>query len=62
MANESKKFNVTFRPKGTRARFNNSSFNTRAEAEARVRKILKKDNDERLMKNPRVSKNPFFKK
>lgn len=57
-----KKFNVTFRPKGTKARFSNSSFNTRAEAEARVRKILKRDKDRRFMKNPRVSKNPFFKK
>ncbi len=59
---KTRKYVVTFRPKGTKSLFINSSFDTKAKAENRVNQILKKKRDKRVMLNPRVSKNPFFKR
>lgn len=58
-----KKFVVTFRPKDSKkGRFIHREFDTKKEANKRLKNILKKDSGKRFIQNPRVSKNPFFKK
>ncbi len=62
MANESKKYIVTFSPKNApKSRFSHREFDTKAEAEKRVRKIKKIPISKREILNPRVVKNPFLK-
>ena len=58
----SKKYAVTFRPKGTKARFFHREFDTKSGAEEKVKEIKKISINRRKMLNPRVLKNPFFKK
>ena len=62
MANESKKYVITFSPSDARrARFNHREFDTKKEAEDKLKKILKNPSGKRKMINPRISKNRFFK-
>ena len=62
MANEPKKYVVTGSPSDARkARFNHKGFDTKKEAEERVKNILKISSKKRKMINPRVRKNPFYK-
>lgn len=58
----SRKYVVTFTPKGTKARFSHREYDTKSEAEKRVKEIKKTPTTKREMLNPRVLKNPFFKK
>jgi len=63
MAGLNKKWDVTIRPRDSaRGRFVHRDFKTKAEAEKRVKEILKIDSKKRFIQNPRVSKNRFFKK
>lgn len=63
MANEPKKYVITMSPSNARkSRFHHRSFNTKKEAEDRLKKILKTPSKKRDIINPRVSKNVFFKK
>ena len=62
MANEPKKYVITFSPSDARrARFNHRSFDSKKEAEEKLKKILKDSSGKRKVINPRVRKNPFFK-
>jgi len=58
----SKKYAVTFRPKGTKSLFFHREYDNKADAKKRVSQILKQDPSKREMLNPRVSLNPFYKK
>jgi len=59
----SKKYAVTFSPKNApKARFFHREFDTRTEAEQKVRQIKKIPISKRTMLNPRVTKNRFYKK
>ena len=58
----SKKYVVTFRPKGTKARFSHREFDTKSAAERKVKVIKNTPINKRKMLNPRVSKNVFYKK
>ncbi len=62
MANESKRYVITFSPSDARrSRFNHRQFDTKKEAEEKLKKILKNTSKKRSMINPRISKNRFFK-
>jgi len=63
MANESKKYVITISPKNApKARFFHREFDTKAEAQKRLRKIKNTPISKREILNPRVSKNRFYKK
>ncbi len=57
-----RKYLVVITPKGTKSRFNTKGFNTKKEAEKKVKQIKKIPITKRDIINPRVRKNPFFKK
>ena len=57
----SKKYSVTFRPKGTKSLFVHKEYDSEKLAKKKVKEILKKPINKRNMLNPRVSKNPFYK-
>ena len=57
-----KKYQVTFRPKGTKSLFVHMSYDKRSDAQKRVNEIKKIPLSKRTMLNPRVCKNPFYKK
>jgi len=59
----SKKYVVTFSPKNApKSRFFHRQFDTKSEAESKVRQIKKIPISKRTMLNPRVTKNRFYKK
>lgn len=58
-----KKYMVTFSPKDApKSRFSHRQFDKKSDAIKRAREIKKVPLDERKMLNPRVIKNPFYKK
>jgi len=63
MANESKKYVITFSPSDARrSRFQHRQFDNKKDAEDKLKQILKNNSKKRSIINPRISKNPFYRK